>query len=170
MIERVGIDAAPALQRLLERSAEFWEMCEGAPPEPDAAAKEIESIAPGKTLEDTLTFAVYEGDAMIAFVNLARDFPKPTEWFLALLVLDPQHRGRGLGAEIHRETVDFVAAQGATTLWLAVLTKNEGGRRFWTRLGYVERERQMRVGSAGLESEVILMSLPLRTTPSSPSG
>lgn len=162
---RVSLEAAPALQRLLDRSTEFWELCEGAPPAPDAAAKEIDSIAPGKTLDDTLCFAVYEGEAMIAFVNLARAFPKPTEWWLALLLLDPEHRRRGLGVQVHREIVDFVAAQGATQLWLAVLTKNEPALRFWTRMGYIERERQIRRVENGYEAEVILMSLPLPAAP-----
>jgi ribosomal protein S18 acetylase RimI-like enzyme len=161
MIERVGIDAAPALQRLLERSAEFWTLCEGAPPEPDAAAKELAFCAPGRTAEDTFSFGVYEGEAMIAFAQVLRDFPKPSEWFLSLLMLAPEHRGRGLGPEVHRQVLDFLAAQGATTLWLAVLAQNERAHRFWMRLGYVERERQPRVGEAGLVSEAILMILPV---------
>jgi ribosomal protein S18 acetylase RimI-like enzyme len=161
MIERIGIDAAPALQRLLERSTEFWTLCEGGPPEPGSAAKELAFCFPGRTAEDSFSFAVQEGQAMIAYASVGRDFPKPSEWFLALLVLDPDHRRRGLGPKVHREILDLLAAQGATKLWIAVVTKNEGAVRFWTRLGYVERERQMRVGEAGLESEVILMSLPL---------
>lgn len=161
MIERVGLDAAPALQRLFERSTDFWTLCEGAPPGPDAAATELAFCYPGRPADDTFSFGVYDGEAMIAFASIGRDFPKPSEWFLATLVLDPEHRNRGLGPEIHRQIAAFAAAHGATKLWLAVLTRNEGAVRFWTRLGYVERERQMRVGSAGLEAEVILMSLPI---------
>jgi hypothetical protein len=38
---------------------------------------------------------------------------------------------------------------------------------FWK---LVEDERQPWTASSGLQSETILMSMPLRTTPSSPSG
>jgi hypothetical protein len=43
-----------------------------------------------------------------------------------------------------------------------VLTQNEAAERFWRRLGYVEQKRQMHVGGSGLQSTVIVMSLPLR--------
>jgi ribosomal protein S18 acetylase RimI-like enzyme len=163
MIERVGIEDAPVVQRLFERCSEFLVLCEGAPAAPDTAEKELTFVAPGKTLDDTFNFGVYDGGELIALVELYREFPKPSEWFLGLLMLDPAHRGRGLGAEIHREVLDFLAARGATTLWIAVMAQNEAALRFWIRQGYVERERQKRVGAAGLESEAILMNLPVRT-------
>jgi GNAT superfamily N-acetyltransferase len=161
-MEPIGLDAAPQLQRLYERCAEFWELTEGGSPPPDAAVKELTFAAPGKTVDDSFYFGVYEDEELIAFVQLLRDFPKPAEWFLGLLMLDPAHRSRGLGAEIHGQVVDWLGAQGATTLWIAVLSQNEGALRFWTRMGYVERERQTRVGAGGLESQVILMTLPLQ--------
>ena len=158
MIEQLGADAAPELQRLLERCSEFWELIEGVPPPADTAVKELTSTAPGKTADDTFTFGVFEDDRLIAFAQLARDYPKPSEWWIGLLVVDPSQRGRGLGAEIHRQLVEWIASQGGTTLWLGVQTQNEGAQRFWPRLGYVERERQPYVAGSGLPSTLILMS------------
>src|SRR6185436_3510729 len=109
-----------------------------------------------------------DGDRLIAFAQLSRDFPKPSEWWLGLLVLDPAVRGRGLGARIHQEIVDWIAVQSGTALWLAVQTENEAGERFWRRMGFEERERQPYASPrTGHQSSVILMSI--RTTPSSPS-
>ena len=164
---RVGLEAAPALQSLFERCSEFWQLVEGRLAPPDAALKELTFTMPGAT---TVNFGVYEDGFLIAFACLLRDFPKPPEWWLGLLVVDPDHRGRGLGDAVHREIVDLIAAQGATVLWIAVQVQNEAAQRFWRRIGYVERERQPWTASSGLQSETILMSLPIRTTPSSPSG
>jgi RimJ/RimL family protein N-acetyltransferase len=169
MIEKLTIDDAPSFQRLIERCSEFWELVEGVPPPPDAAVKELTFAAPGKTAADAFTFGVFEDDRLVAFAHLSRDYPKPSEWWIGLLMLDPSQRGRGLGAEIHREIVEWIEAQGGTTLWIGVLTQNERALKFWLRLGYVERERQPYLGGSGLQSTVILMSLPLKTTRSSPS-
>jgi len=158
MIERLGAEAAPELQRLFERCSVFWELTEGAPPAPDTAVKELAFAAPGKTAGDTFAFGVYEGEELIAFAQLMRDYPKPSEWWLGLLIIDPSQRGRGLGAELDRELAEWVAAQGATTLWLGVLTQNEAAHRFWLRMRFAERERQKYVGSGGRQSTSILMS------------
>lgn len=141
-IERIGVDAAPQLQRLIDRCADFWQLVHGTPPPPDAALEELTSVAPGKTLEDTVTFGVFADERLIAFAQLARDYPKPSEWWIGLLLVDPDERGRGFGSEIHRQLVDWISAQGATAIGLIVQPQNDGALRFWQRLGYIERERR----------------------------
>ncbi len=160
MIERIGVEAAPQLQHLLERCADFWELIYGTAPAPDSGLQELTSIAPGKTMEDTFTFGVYEDERLIAFAQLARDYPKPSEWWIGLLLVDPDERGRGFGAQIHRQIVEWIEAQAGTAMGLVVQTQNERARRFWLRLGYIEQERQ---------PTIVLMSRPLRTTRSFPS-
>ena len=162
MIEPLGLDAAPHLQRLLERSTEFWELVEGEPPPPDAGLRELTSVAPGKTLEDTLNFGVYEDGQLIAFAGLARDYPKPSEWWLGLLLIDPPQRGRGLGAQVHREVVEWIEAQSGTMLWIGVQEQNERALLFWPRMGYVEHRRQPYKATSGYPSTVVVMSRTLQ--------
>lgn len=147
---------APTLQRLFERCAGFWELIDGARPAPGKAVKELTSIAPGKTADDTFTFGIFEEGELTAFVQLARDYPRASAWWIGLLMLDPAVRGRGLGADIHRQIVAWVEAQGGTALGLVVQIQNEAAYGFWRRLGYVESGRQ-----AYRDSMVILMSRPV---------
>ena len=158
MIETLDVEAAPALQRLFERSAEFWQLVEGRFPPPDTALKELTFTMPGKT---TINLGVLDGERLVVFAGLLRDYPKEREWWLGLLVVDPDERNRGFGAAVHREIVDWIVARGATVLWIGVQVQNEAGLRFWQRLGYVERERQPWTASSGLQSETILLSLPV---------
>jgi RimJ/RimL family protein N-acetyltransferase len=158
MIEPIGNDAAPALQQLFERCAEFFQLVEGRFPPPDTALKELEFTMPGKT---TVNFGVYEDGRLIAFAGLLRDYPKAPEWWLGLMILDPDKRGRGFGAAVHQEIVEWILAQGATVLWIGVQVQNENAQRFWKRIGYVERERQMWTAPSGLESETILLTYAL---------
>jgi len=168
MIARLGPADIPQIQRLFERCTEFFQLVNGAPPGPEDGEKELNAIAPGRTIDDVFCFGVFDGDRLLAFAGLSRDFPKPSEWWLGLLLIDPAERGRGLGARIHQELVDWIAAQSGTMLWIAVQTQNVDGERFWRRIGFEERERQPYVvPRTGLQSEVILMTI--RTTPPSPS-
>ena len=171
MITPLTLADAPQVQRLFERSSDFFELVNGAPPPADLAETEITSVAPGKTLDDTVNFGVFDGDRLIAFLGLSRDYPKAPEWWLGLIVLDPAERNRSLGPRIHRELLDWIAAQGGTKLWIAVQTQNVDAERFWRRIGYIEDRRQ----PYGTGSVIVMWidvapaSGPLRTTPSSPS-
>jgi RimJ/RimL family protein N-acetyltransferase len=142
MIAPLTLADAPAVQRLFERSSAFFELVEGKPAGPGKAIEELTSIAPGKTLDDTVNFGVFDGDRLIAFLGLARDYPKAPEWWLGLMLLDPAERNRGLGPQIHRELLERIAAEGATKLWIGVQTQNVAAERFWRREGYVEHSRQ----------------------------
>jgi len=176
MLTQLGPADIPQIQRLFERCTEFFQLVEGAPPGPDEGANELNYVAPGKTIDDTVSFGVFDGDRLVAFAGLLRDYPKAPEWWLGLLLLDPAERGRGFGARIVQEILDWIAAQsGTTTLWIAVQTQNEAGERFWRRIGFEEQRRQPYASPrTGLQSAVIVMSISIaaaiRTTPSSPSG
>ena len=141
MITPLTLADAPHVQRLFERSSAFWELIQGAPPSPEKAVEELTAIAPGTTLDDVFNFGVFDGDRLIAFIGMARHYPKEPEWSLGLLLIDPAERNRGLGPEIHRELLDWIAAQGGTKLWIVVQTQNAAAERFWRRQGYVEHRR-----------------------------
>ena len=81
-------------------------------------------------------------------------------WFSTirgLLMLDPSARGHGLGARVCRTTFDWIAQEGARAVWIGVQEKNERAHNFWSRLGFVDVERQPYVASNGYETTVVLM-------------
>jgi GNAT superfamily N-acetyltransferase len=157
---------AAALQSLFDRCSEFFELTEGAA---GNAADELRLRAPGKSAEETFCFGAFRDDRLVGFIHLTRDHPKPNEWWLGLLLLDPDVRGAGLGVEVHEALRSWSLANDARVMWLGVLEQNPLADRFWRRLGYVERERQPWVSPAGLRSTIILMSRPLATESALPS-
>lgn len=152
---------ADELQALFERCTAFFVLTEGEPPRAGSGADELALRAPGKSTEETFCFGLFHDDRLAGFIHLTCDFPKPDEWFLGLMLLEPSARGAGLGAETHEALRAWAAANGARVMWLGVLEQNTNAERFWRRMGYIERERQPYVSRSGLESTLILMSLPL---------
>jgi GNAT superfamily N-acetyltransferase len=161
---RLGPGDVADLQGLFERCSDFFELVEGTPTRSTAALEELSSHPPGKTSDDTFCFSVFIGHQLVAFANLARDYPKIGEWWLGLFLVDPLQRNHGFGAELHRSIVDCVLKQSGAALWLIVQAQNAAAFRFWQRQGYIERERKRLVASTGFESVVIFMSLSLSSS------
>lgn len=139
--------AVAELQELLERCADFEVMVAGSPPDANAAADLLIEVPPEHSLRDKLVIGVWTDDGLTAAIDLLRDFPDPHAWYLGLLLVAPEARGRGLGEAIVAALRSWIRAQGGWTIRLIVQEQNPAAHRFWIRQGFVE------VGTAVQELE-----------------
>jgi GNAT superfamily N-acetyltransferase len=131
-----GRDTA-ALQALLEACADFSVLVEGQPPGATAAQEAFEEMPPGKAPDDKFLIGLFDaaGD-LVGVLDAIRDYPEPGEWFIGLLLLRPDQRGRGLGQRIYGAFEAWAAASGARSIGLGVVETNERAYRFWQRMGF----------------------------------
>lgn len=137
-VRRVSREDAPIIRKLGKRCLEYIELHYGSPPDPEQMVRELlTELPPGKQLTDKHGLGVFNGAGrLVGGIDVIRDFPEPREWYLGLMVLDPKHRGHGVGAKLFAELTHWLRGQSAAYLRLAVSEQNEAGQRFWTRLGF----------------------------------
>jgi len=152
------------LQSLYDRCSEFVQIEWGVPSHPDAAEQDF-------AYRGLLIYGIYSRQSeLIGVLELIRDYPKPEEWWLALLMLDPAARNHGLGARVCESTVDWIAQEGGRAVWLGAQETNGNAQRFWSRMGFVEKEMQPYVASNGHESRIVLMRREVADAPPATSG
>jgi GNAT superfamily N-acetyltransferase len=78
----------------------------------------------------------------------------PRMWFLEIVYVRREARGRGVGVELIREVARRAHEAGAEMLELEVLESNEGARRLYDRLGFRTVERSLAVRAAELATVV----------------
>jgi GNAT superfamily N-acetyltransferase len=146
------------LQDLLVRCSDFIELGTGGPPHPEDAADLLSATPPDRSRKDKLVLGLWltddaagdsaaTGDELAGVLDIVRGYPEESAWFLGLLLLTPELRGRGLGERIYRRVEEWVREQGAATIHLGVLERNPDARRFWERLGYEYRDTRTQHGS-----------------------
>jgi GNAT superfamily N-acetyltransferase len=132
----------PALQRLFERTADYFEATTGTPPAPDEAKRAFVGGPPTKTVNDKQTVGVFDGDGtLVGVLDAIPDFPAEGTCTVGLLLLDPGVRGRGLGGATLAAFEQWMSARGATRFRTAVAAPLEQGLRFLARAGYCEASR-----------------------------
>lgn len=146
------------LQRFLERCSDYYELVEEAPAPASAAEDEFDLIPPEFPRDDIFILAFADESGIVAEMSLLRGYPKLDEWWIAFFVVDPDHRGRGLGRRICGETFRWI---GSGTMALAVDEANPRGERFWRSLGFVESDRRDYTAPTGSKRRVIIMRRPL---------
>lgn len=129
------------LQRLLERCSDYYELHEGCTTPGDAGEYELTATPETATPGDLHVFAVEDPTGTLhAMAQLLRNCPERGTWWIGMLVVAPELRGRGIGPRLLRHAYGVAAAEGATTIKLLVSTNNPRGQRFWEAAGFRDTE------------------------------
>lgn len=128
--------AAPALQSLLERCPDYFDLVEGRPAGPDAALHELHDHPPTCLPENILCLGLYNGPIMHGVICALRHYPAENDWYIGLMLLDPALRAQGHGAAAYAAFETWAAAQGAQKIQLAVIAANRRAAIFWERQGF----------------------------------
>lgn len=128
------------LQAFYEGCADYFELVTGQPPGPDEAQSLLTALPRGKGPEDKFVIGLFDAPGhLIGVLDVIRDYPKPGEWYLGLLMFGPTWRGRKLGERVYRRLEEWVRALGGTALHLIVQEQSPGALRFWQRMGFEVR-------------------------------
>jgi RimJ/RimL family protein N-acetyltransferase len=158
-VRRLKTLNAAELQDLYERCSDYHEMHEGFATRPSAGADELAMLPPGRSQEDKFSIGIYESTGpLIAYLDIVRGYPVENEWWIGLLMLDPEVRANGLGTRIFEAARDWAFSQGGQSIYLAVLEENKRAERFWRRQGFEEVRRQSHTSETGNKiCQVIVM-------------
>jgi GNAT superfamily N-acetyltransferase len=137
LVKLVAPEDAARLQRLLERCSDYYELHEGCATPPDAGEYELTAIPPVSAPDDLHVLALEDDHGVLhAVAQLVRNYPEQGVWWLSLLVVAPELRGRGIGPQLLQHALDAAAAAGATAMRLAVSSANPRAHSFWQRAGF----------------------------------
>jgi len=160
--ERVSDDDVDLFQPLLERCEDFYQRCFGRPARPDEARQIPLERPPGVGPERGHLVALRDAEGvLVGILEAVSDFPSPDEWYLGLMLLGPEARGRGRGEAVIRGYEDWLRGQGARLLRLGVSEPNPAARRFWTRVGFRDETWVGPLEQGLLTYRVLRMSKPL---------
>ena len=125
-----------ALQALFERGEDYFAIATGQRPAPDEAPRAFVAGPPTKAVDDKRIIGIFAGHELVGVLDAITDWPAERAWTMGMLLLDPRHRGQGLGAAVLAAYEAWAASEGATQLQTAVVTHHAPGVRFLERHGY----------------------------------
>jgi RimJ/RimL family protein N-acetyltransferase len=151
------------LQALCEGCADYSEMIEGAPPASSAAQNLFYALPDGKDYADKFLVGVLDSDKLIGVIDVIRDYPKKNIWFIGLLMLEPDQRGRSIGTRIMKSLEDWAFSLGARELRLSVAEENKRALNFWRRNPFKETGVKLQKKFGNKEHTMVMMSRQLKT-------
>ncbi len=127
------------MQELLASDPGYAERITGRPPGPRDGRDLLRLVPAGFSLENKHVLGLFDGDLLVAVVDLLRGYPDPDHAFVGLLQVRGDRQHEGLGRALHDQVVAGLSAwPEIARLRLAIVDTNaDTATPFWTRLGYL---------------------------------
>ena len=150
----------PRLADLCLACTAFYELVEGRAPTVETAADILGPLNPEYAHGIKHVWGVEMHGVLVAVAELLQGHPTTDEWYIGLLLVTPERRGEGLGAQFCRMILDWIALRGGATVRLVVHQQNVAAQRFWQKQGFsVERELKKTSGRLHGPASVFVRSL-----------
>jgi ribosomal protein S18 acetylase RimI-like enzyme len=159
----------PELQAFYEHCADYFELVTGQPPGPNEAEELLSALPRGKTHDDKFVVGLFDAPGhLVGVLDVIRDYPKPADWYLGLLMFAPEWRSRRLGERVYHRLEGWIRELGGKAIHLIVQEQNPKAIKFWERMGFaVKGMGKQQLG--GRESVFIRMTRALEPAPE-PTG
>lgn len=126
-----------SLQALFDRCADYFEIATGRAAQPDEATRAFVAGPPSKEVSDKRMIGIFHENVLIGVVDALRDWPNEGTWTMGMLLIDPDHRGDGLGTAALDAYERWAVTEGTHTFRTALVSHHERGIRFLERRGYM---------------------------------
>lgn len=127
----------PEMLRVARSNPLFYRYMRPDPTEENLAA-DLVALPPRRTLADKHFFGWFDGDRLVAMMDLIWHHPKPDMAFIGWFILDSTVQGRGLGRQLVSDVLAMLKRQGVTEVRLGRIEGNPQSGHFWHVCGFAE--------------------------------
>ena len=127
----------PEMLRVARSNPQFYQYMRPDPTEDNLAA-DLLALPPRRTLADKHFFGWFDGDRLIAMMDLIWRHPKQEMAFIGWFILEGAVQGRGLGRQLVSGVLAMLKAQGVTEVRLGRIEGNPQSEHFWHVCGFEE--------------------------------
>lgn len=117
---------------LMEKNTLFYKYTDARPTKEDVLG-DMKATPPGIGIDDKYYFGFYDGDMLVAIMDLIDGFPCPEIAYIGFFMMNAEYQGRGVGKSIIDEVLAYLEATGKTKVQLAIDKGNPQSTHFWTK-------------------------------------
>ena len=127
----------PDMLRLAKTNPLFYQYMQPDPTEENLLA-DLQALPPRRTLADKHFFGWFDGEKLVAMMDLIWRHPKPDMAFIGWFILDASVQGKGLGRRLVSDVLAMLKKQGVTEVRLGRIEGNPQSEHFWHVCGFEE--------------------------------
>lgn len=127
----------PEMLRVAQSNPLFYQYMR-PDPTPENIAADLTALPPRRTMADKHFLGWFDGDRLVAMMDLITHHPKQDMAFIGWYILDAAQQGRGLGRRLVSDVLAMLRSQGVSEVRLGRIEGNPQSERFWHVCGFEE--------------------------------
>ena len=124
-----------AVYALCKENTLYYQYCPPFVTE-DSIRADMAALPPHKTMEDKYYLGFYEGDRLIAVMDLILGFPKEETAFVGFFMMNKEVHGKGIGTALMQEVYTYLKQCGFNFVRLGFAKGNPQSEHFWLKNGF----------------------------------
>ncbi|MBR3094147.1 MAG: GNAT family N-acetyltransferase [Clostridia bacterium] len=151
MLDIAALSGRYAVRRMTDKDADalfafckahtmFYHYC-NAEPSKERVLNDLHITPPGIGPEDKYYVGFFQGDALVAVLDLIDGYPRADVAFIGFFMVSADLEGKGVGTGIIGDVCDALRQTGKTAVRLAIAEDNLQANHFWKKNGFVVRSQ-----------------------------
>ena len=100
--------------------------------------EDMQALPPKKTYDDKYYIGFWEGNKLVALMDLILNYPNNHTAFIGLFMLAKAAQGHGVGSDIISDFCQYIKDQGYSFVRLGYAKGNPQSKAFWAKNGFEE--------------------------------
>ena len=136
-VRRLTPDDAPLVYALCRENTLYYQYCPPFVTE-EGIIGDMAALPPRKTLSDKYYVGYFDGEKLVAVMDLIVSFPDESTAFIGFFMTDVSVQHAGIGSGIIDELCAFLPAAGYQSVRLGWVKGNPQAESFWHKNGFTE--------------------------------
>ena len=138
-IRRMDDSDADSILELCKGNTQYYLYCQ-AEPSREQILNDLHITPPGIDPSDKYYVGFYQGNALVAVMDLIDGYPAPGIAFIGFFMMRKEFQGNQVGSAIIQETAAYLKTLGMTAIQLGIDKGNPQSTHFWKKNGFVVKE------------------------------
>ncbi len=136
-VRELSVSDVPEMLRVAVSNPFFYQYMR-PDPNPESLVADLKALPPRRTMADKHFFGWFEGERLVAMMDLIWRHPKDDMAFIGWFILDGALQGKHLGRRLVAQVLDMLKAQGIAEVRLGRIKGNPQSEHFWQVCGFRE--------------------------------
>ena len=151
-VRRMTDADADALFAFCKEHTAFYHYC-NAEPSKARILEDLRITPPGIGPEDKYYVGFFQGDALVAVLDLIDGYPRPDVGYIGFFMVNAALEGKGVGTAIIGDVCAYLKQTGKAEVRLAIAEDNPQANHFWQKNGFVVVDKAPMDGWTALVAE-----------------